>query len=286
MSRFHIYIFYAFLFSLSLTSCSGPDDRDAYLASLNLSEGELTPVFTPRTKIYDSHVNCSVASIDINAPAAYPGLNSVIVDAVGDNLTTVNLELGLDNIINIELSGETFIPTTYTLTVTRGGEFDPPAITIIGDVITIATLNVKYDDPGANACDGLGNDISSDIISSGAEDVDYETLGTYIVTYDVKDSNNVFATQVIRTVTVVTNTAPTITLVGNATETIAVGSVFSEVDPGATASDEQEGDITDKITHDGETQVNTSIPDDYIVTYTVKDTGGLSASISRTFIVE
>ena len=72
--------------------------------------------------------------------------------------------------------------------------------------------------------------------------VDEDTVGTYTVTYNVTDANSNAATQVSRTVNVVDTTAPVITLLGEATVTIEVGSTYS--DAGATASDNYDGDVS------------------------------------------
>ena len=74
--------------------------------------------------------------------------------------------------------------------------------------------------------------------------VDEDTVGTYTVTYNVTDANSNAATQVSRTVNVVDTTAPVITLLGEATVTIEVGSTYS--DAGATASDNYDGDVSSR----------------------------------------
>jgi hypothetical protein len=80
------------------------------------------------------------------------------------------------------------------------------------------------------------------------------------------------------------NSAPVITLIGDATTTIAVGTTF--VDPGATAYDAEDGDITDKIVVGGDV-VSTTTPGTYVITYNVTDSQGLAApEATRTVIVE
>ena len=77
------------------------------------------------------------------------------------------------------------------------------------------------------------------------------------------------------------NNPPTITLIGNNPMNIVVGTQF--VDPGATALDQEDGDITDKIVKTG--SVNTAVLGSYLLHYLVTDSGGLSAQTSRTVIV-
>ena len=73
-------------------------------------------------------------------------------------------------------------------------------------------------------------------------------------------------------------TPPTITLSGAATINLQLGATFS--DPGATATDDVEGDISTAIQSTG--QVDTAVLGTYILTYTVSDTAGNSASVTRT----
>ena len=73
--------------------------------------------------------------------------------------------------------------------------------------------------------------------------------------------------QVTRTVNVVDTTIPVITLVGDATVSIEVGTTYT--DAGATALDNYDGDITSSIVT--VTTVDTSSVGTYTVTYDVSD---------------
>jgi len=66
---------------------------------------------------------------------------------------------------------------------------------------------------------------------------------------------------------------PTVTLLGNRTELLTLGENF--LDAGATALDEQDGDISSQIDVVG--QVDTSIIGDYVIRYLVTDSSGLAA---------
>jgi len=79
-------------------------------------------------------------------------------------------------------------------------------------------------------------------------------------------------------------TPPVITLLGNNTETIIVNGVY--VDAGATATDDEDGDITDKIVIGG-LPIDTSSAGSFTITYDVKDSSGNVAQVTRTvFVVE
>lgn len=77
--------------------------------------------------------------------------------------------------------------------------------------------------------------------------------------------------------------APVITLIGSATINIAIGGTFT--DPGATATDDEDGDITANIVVGGDT-VDVNTAGTYIITYNVSDAAGNAATQrTRTVIV-
>ena len=78
-----------------------------------------------------------------------------------------------------------------------------------------------------------------------------------------------------------TNTPPVITILGSNPLNLTVGQVFT--DPGATALDAEDGNLTSSIVVTG--TVNTSIAGTYTITYSVTDSGGLSDTKTRTVIV-
>lgn len=79
-----------------------------------------------------------------------------------------------------------------------------------------------------------------------------------------------------------TNTPPVITLTGDNPIEIVVDSVF--VDPGATATDLEDGDLTANIVRTGAVIENTV--GTYVLVYTVTDSKGLSTTTTRTVIVK
>ena len=75
---------------------------------------------------------------------------------------------------------------------------------------------------------------------------------------------------------------PTIKLVGEKNITIKKGEVFN--DPGATAEDEVDGDLTENISV--LSSLDTNIPGEYVLTYSVTDlSGNISEKITRNVIV-
>ncbi|MDC1005118.1 SUMF1/EgtB/PvdO family nonheme iron enzyme [Opitutales bacterium] len=106
------------------------------------------------------------------------------------------------------------------------------------------------------------------------------TTGTYVLTYSVADAagNEVNAS---RTVTVVDTTNPVLTLLGDANMSQAKDSAW--VDPGATASDSLDGNLTSSITITGTVDVNTTGV--YTLTYSVSDGASNEANATRTVTV-
>jgi hypothetical protein len=107
--------------------------------------------------------------------------------------------------------------------------------------------------------------------------VDTATPGTYTRTYTVADSAGNTAS-VDRTVIVEADiTAPVITLNGANPMEVYLNQPYNE--PGATAFDNVDGDLTSQIIITG--QVNTSLAGVYTVNYSVTDNSGNPASVDR-----
>jgi hypothetical protein len=80
------------------------------------------------------------------------------------------------------------------------------------------------------------------------------------------------------------NTPPVIALLGDNPLVLTVGDAFT--DPGATAFDEEDGDISGQIVVGGDA-VDTDNPGTYIVTYNVEDSkGALAEEVTREVVVE
>ena len=111
-------------------------------------------------------------------------------------------------------------------------------------------------------------------------DVDMTKLGSYTVTYTAKKfAWNAAATH---TVTVVDTQIPSLVLDGSDKMTVYKGKKFEE--PGFTATDNYDGDITSTVTVSGE--VDTSKTGEYTLTYSVSDTSGNKAELTRKVTVK
>jgi hypothetical protein len=127
-----------------------------------------------------------------------------------------------------------------------------------------------YIDDGATANDNYDDSVAAPI--PDLSNVNVNTVGDYLVIYTAKDiANNIATTS--RTVKVVDTTAPVITLLGNSTVDIELGSAYT--DAGATSTDNYNGDLTSSIATISTVDINTIGV--YTVTYNVSDSSGNAA---------
>lgn len=82
----------------------------------------------------------------------------------------------------------------------------PPVIVLTGADTIDLTIGDTFSDPGATATDNIDGDITGSIVVGG-DNVDPNTLGTYIITYNVADAAGNNAAEVSRVVNV--NPVPT-----------------------------------------------------------------------------
>ncbi|RLJ17091.1 hypothetical protein DJ030_15095 [bacterium endosymbiont of Escarpia laminata] len=173
-----------------------------------------------------------------------------------------------------DAAGNAAIPLTRTVNV----DGTPPVITLLGTDPLNFLVGGTYTDPGATATDDIDGDITGNIVVAG-DTVDTAVEGTYLVTYDVSDAAGNPATQLARAVNV-DGTPPVITLLGTDPLDLSVGDTYS--DPGVTATDDIDGDITGNIVVAGDT-VDTAVEGTYLVTYDVSDAAGNpAAQLART----
>ncbi len=176
-----------------------------------------------------------------------------------------------------DAAGNSATQQQRTVQVTNAQDTTPPVLTVNGDNPLTLTVGDSYTDPGATATDDVDGDISAQIVVGG-DQVDTSAAGTYTVTYDVQDAAGNLATQQQRRVQVTDapdTTPPSITVNGDNPLIIAAGTAF--VDPGATAIDNVDGDLSDQVMVSGDT-VNVNQPGVYVLFYDVTDSSGNVAS--------
>ena len=156
-------------------------------------------------------------------------------------------------------------------------EDQKPIIKLNGANPRIILLNENYREEGAVANDDLDGDLSNRI--SITDNIDNTKIGTYYVTYQVSDySGNI--SSITRTVKVISpdQTSPVITLIGDEIIELKAGEDYQE--PGATATDETDGDLTGQIIiTDNIDYTKTGI---YEVVYRVSDEAGNESIKKRT----
>jgi choice-of-anchor A domain-containing protein len=161
-----------------------------------------------------------------------------------------------------------------------GSSAEPPVLTLIGPAAQSQECRTPYVDPGARATDACFGDLSSSITRTGS--VNSNVPASYMLTYNVSNPAGQSATPVTRTVTVIDTQPPTLTLNGPAAVSLECAQPYS--DPGVTASDACEGDMSSRISRNG--SVNGNVPGSYTLTYAVSDPAGNSTpSVARTVTV-
>ena len=152
----------------------------------------------------------------------------------------------------------------------------PPVITLIGDATTTHPASTPYVDQGANWTDLV--DGNGSINGSGT--VDHNTPGIYQITYNYTDQAGNAAQTIYRSVQVVDQQAPVITLLGDSDITHEAGTTF--IDAGAYWSDSVDGNGT----ANANATVDENVPGTYTINYSFTDSSGNEAqSITRTIEV-
>ena len=147
-----------------------------------------------------------------------------------------------------------------------------PQITLVSDPEHFTFPNKPYEEEGFSASDNYDGDLTATVTAT-------EQDGKVI--YTVTDSSG-NETTVERQIRYDDPVAPELKLKGEAKVTITEGTKWTE--PGYTASDNVDGDITDRVTVSG--KVDHLEPGTYKLTYEVKDGYENSATAVRTVTVK
>jgi len=175
----------------------------------------------------------------------------------------------------------------------------PPAVDTVAPVVTLVggnpvhlAIGDTFTDPGVTVVDAVdGTDPVVTYINGTKQEVSSTTIDTskqasYIVTYTATDKAGNTSEPITRSVIVDgavsgDTTPPVVTLIGAAALDIVQNSPFT--DPGATALDAVDGDLTSKIVETG--SVATTTPGIYTLTYTATDAAHNIGSVSRVVTV-
>lgn len=130
----------------------------------------------------------------------------------------------------------------------------------------------KYDELGYKATDEYDGDLTDKVTVTKHDDK---------IIYEVNDSSN-NKRSITRNISYIDNEKPVITLNGSSEIVVYTGNKYEE--SGYTATDNCDGDLTNKVETSGE--VNTSVPGTYTISYKVKDTSQNEGTIERRIIVK
>ena len=147
-----------------------------------------------------------------------------------------------------------------------------PVIELTGEKEVTICPDKKFDEIGYAATDNYDGDLTEKVKIEEKEDK---------ITYTVSDSSG-NKTTISRTFVRKDEVAPVITLKGEQVLYIEQGGVYTE--PGYTAIDNCEGDMTSTVAVDG--KVDASTPGTQTVTYKAIDKGGNETTITRTVYIK
>ncbi len=183
--------------------------------------------------------------------------------------------------ISIAAVGGVFLLLLLTTAVILLNKFNIQ-ITLKGEQNITLEYGEKYNEQGADA-----KLVGKFIYKNGKPvkvekngKVNDQKLGKYEVTYSAKSSR--YSATKVRTVTVVDTQVPSLVLDGSDKVSLTKGSKYTE--PGFSATDNYDGDITSLVTVDGEVDVNKA--GEYTLTYTVSDSSGNTSTLTRKVTVK
>lgn len=146
-----------------------------------------------------------------------------------------------------------------------------PEIQLVSNPDYYTSPSSAYEEEGFTATDNYDGDITSQVVREEKDG---------IVTYTVADSSGNTATAK-RNILYKDTVAPTITLKGQQRIYLQTGTSYTE--PGYTASDDTDGDITAKVTISG--GIDTSKMGINTITYSVADAVGNTTTVTRSIYV-
>ena len=146
-----------------------------------------------------------------------------------------------------------------------------PIINLRGGETVKVCPNQTYIDEGYEAIDEYDGELTDKVETEVTEDK---------ITYNVKDKS-LNETSIVRNIMHIDETKPNITLKGSKTTYVKLGSKFT--DPGYTATDNCDEDLTEKVIISGE--INTNKAGKYIINYKVTDNSNNETSVERTVYV-
>lgn len=269
---------------LNLAFENNPNGDGYGIAGLELTFlDDVTPVDAPPT------ITLTGGLVDVAAGDAYNEPGYTATDAEDGDLTaSVVIDNPVPNpsvpgvyTVSYDVTDSAGNPASTSRVVTVTDQ-TAPVIVLTGGPVTLAA-DSAFVEPGYTATDNVDGDLTDSVMLTSTIPSPI-VPGTYSVRYDVSDAagNPASTSRVVTVVAVADQTAPVIVLTGGPV-TLEAGSAF--VEPGYTATDLVDGDLTDSVLVTS-TIPSPTVPGTYSVRYDVSDTAGNPASTSRVVTVE
>lgn len=221
---------------------------------------------------------CSVYT-ELGAHAEDPCFGDISSNLIIDN-STVNTNVLGTYIVTYNLTdnnGNTTAEITRTVNVI---DATGPDIVLLGDNPQIIESCSGYTELGATAIDPCSSEDFTSALVIDTSAVDFNTVGTYQVSYNAMDNDGNAATEIFRDIEIVDTTAPIIMLIGDNPQIVSTCSTYTEL--GATAIDPCSGtDYSTSIVIDN-SAIDINSEGTYQITYDVCDSyGNCTATIVR-----
>ncbi|MDP6214932.1 MAG: DUF5011 domain-containing protein, partial [Acidimicrobiales bacterium] len=215
------------------------------------------------------------STIKMEGGGEYVDLGASAEDRVDGDLTA---SIVISNPVDVFKAGT--YQVTYDVEDTQGNpalqvirtviieDHVPPLIELIGNAELETQAGYEFTDPGVKATDNLDGNLATRLITDST--VNSKVPGDYSIKYLVEDRVGNKAEMKVRTVHVVDTEGPAISLKGELAMQVEAGDSYEE--PGASASDRVEGDLSVAVKVSG--AVDTSVVGTYEIRYEAQDSRG------------
>jgi len=265
---------------------------NANLSSLTLSAGELSPTFSEDTTNYTVHVSNETSSI-ILTPAAMDARSEITVNGEpatsGAPFGPITLELG-SNSIEVEVIAQSGAARRYTVDVIRKFPDQKPVITLnpIASSEPAQRAEPVATVTSSSALNTLRFAWTQEPVAPAADDPQWRPFDSGDTLTQTSGDGNWYVHLYARDTAgneqaatfgpyVLDNTPPVLALKGTNPLVIAVNTDYEE--PGATAQDAQDGNVTAAISISG--NIDTAKVGSYNRDYTITDRAGNKAETRR-----
>jgi hypothetical protein len=266
-----------------------PNAPGAFTISYKVKDPSGNEVISPVTRTVSVSDNfpptlalTGPATVGVECGSAYNELGATANDACFGDLTSA---IVVNNAVNTAKPAQYTV--VYNVTDPAGqiaqpvirrvnvNDTLPPSITVVGPTNDTYQCGTTYQDPGATASDVCAGDLTAKVVATPTPVPGQP--GTVSISYSVTDpAGNTATSGVSRTVRMIDEVAPVVTLLGSASENKECGTPYA--DPGATATDQCVGNLPVVVTG----AVDHSTAGTYVLTYTATDLVGNSDTETRT----